>query len=153
MVGLIGIMPSGLSSLHESSKIAIQSRIVQELISDAQQSEWINRPNLPGQIPVPKLADLLGEEHSRIYDSQGTLLANRGAAGKTAAYATLMEEETGNPKILTYQKGYTHLKRVHIFVEYTPGGRTPRFKDPTRAAYVTKYTLLLANMGTSEFIP
>lgn len=53
MVGLIGIMPAGVESLHDAATTAIQSRIVQELVSDAQQSDWNNLPPPPTLRPPP----------------------------------------------------------------------------------------------------
>lgn len=157
MVGLIGIMPAGVESLHDASTTTIQSRIVQELISDAQQSDWSDNPAPVGTVPNPKLSSLLGISNKRIYDAQGTLIANTGTAGTTASYATMMELDTtnsGKPVILNYAKGYSHLKKVIIYVEYTPGGRQPMFaagmSDANRARYIKTYTILLANMGTSE---
>ncbi len=155
MVGLIGILPSGVASLHEASTVAIQSRIVQEMVSDAQQSNWDNRAPVAGQIPQPRLIDLLGTGNMRRYDAQGNLITGAGVAGQVTAYVSLMELDTSNqsrPQILNYTQGYSHLRRISIYVEYTPGGRPPMHKDPTRAKFVKRYTLLLANMGTSEAI-
>jgi uncharacterized protein (TIGR02598 family) len=153
MVGLIGILPSGVASLHEASTVAIQSRIVQEMISNAQQSEWDTKTPIANEIPKPKLSELLGTSNIRRYDAQGNLITGAGFPGQVAAYASLMELETAtgsHPVILTYTKGYSHLRKIYIYVEYTPGGRAPMPKDPNRAKFVKKYTLLLANMGTSE---
>lgn len=156
MVGLIGIMPAGVESLHDASTTSIQSRIVQELISDAQQSDWSSKPAPTGTVPQPKLTDLLGPSNTRRYDSQGTLITNLGA-GKTASYATLMVADESNnkkPIILNYSAGYSHLKKVTIYVEFTPGGRQPLFadglNDAKRARFIRTYSVLLANMGTNE---
>ena len=155
MVGLIGILPSGVASLHEASTVAIQSRIVQEMVSDAQQSNWDTVAPKAGEIPVPKLSELLGTGNMRRYDAQGNLLTGATGTDQVAAYVSLMELDTSNqsrPQILNYTAGYSHLRRISIYVEYTPGGRAPMHKDPSRSKFVKKYTLLLANMGTSESI-
>ncbi len=153
MVGLIGILPSGVASLHEASTVAIQSRIVQEMISDAQQSEWDTKTVVANGVPKPKLSELLGITNMRRYDAQGNLITGAGVPGQVSAYSSLMEMDNANsshPVILTYTRGYSHLRKIYIYVEYTPGGRTASPKDPNRAKFVKKYTLLLANMGTSE---
>ncbi len=157
MVGLIGIMPAGVESLHDAATTAIQSRIVQELVSDAQQSDWNNLPPPPNTPATPKLDDLMGKAKTRYYDSQGTLITPTSAGTRTASYATLMEyadnEEGHKAKVLNYTKGYTHLRRVKITIEFTPGGRSPVFtsNDPARVKYIKTYAVMIANMGTSEF--
>ena len=157
MVGLIGIMPAGVASLHDASTTAIQSRIVQELASDAQQSDWNNLPPPPNTPVTPKLDDLMGRAKTRYYDSQGTLITPASAGTRPASYATLMEysdnEEGHKAKVLNYTKGYTHLRRVKITIEFTPGGRPPVFtsNDTARLKNIKTYTIMIANMGTSEF--
>ena len=157
MVGLIGIMPAGVESLHDAATTAIQSRIVQELISDAQQSDWNNAAPPPNVAAQPKLDDLIGMANVRRYDAQGALITTANSVATTSSYATLMEyadtEQYHKAKVLNYTKGYTHLRRVAIYVEFTPGGRAPLFKNaPARAKYIRNYTIMLANMGTSEFL-
>ncbi len=157
MVGLIGIMPSGVASLHEASTVAIQSRIVQELVSDAQQSTWNDVAPSANTVPQPKLTEILGTSNMRKYDSQGNLLTGASGANQSVTYVALTELDTaststGGPVIMGYGAGYTHLRRVNIYVEYTPGGRTPSPKDITHSKFVKKYSLLLANMGTNEGI-
>ena len=155
MVGLIGILPTGVNSLHDASKVAIQSRIVQEMVSDAQQSNWdtASKAKDPNAIPQPMLSEMLGVKNMRRYDAQGNLISGVSVVGQVPAYAALMLLDTTNnnkPQIMGYATGYSHLRRVFIYVEYTPGGRAPNPTDPSRAKFVTKYSLLVANMGTSE---
>lgn len=154
MVGLIGIMPAGVESLHDASTTTIQARIVQDLISDAQMSDWDVRPVGNNGEDKSYLTDLAGMANSRKYDSEGNLIAGGKNAAAATSYATLLELPTGadlNPTVLSTT--YKHLKKVLITVEFTPGGRAPDFNaNGPRARFIKKYSFYIANMGTTQSI-
>lgn len=151
MIALVGVMQTGVTSLHNASSQAIQSRIAQELIGEAQNADW----RLPPPANTPGLQSLLGLANRRRYDRDGTLIPSSNTT-KQVSYVTLLEEDRtnssgGKPVVLDYAKGYSHLKKLALYVEYTPAGRAPKFaeglNDPKRAKYIRKFPFYVSNLG------
>jgi uncharacterized protein (TIGR02598 family) len=159
MLGLIGVMPVGLSAIQEAQHNSIKARIVQEVISDAQSANWNETITAATKDTLNLQKSLLGEQNIRYYTNQGARVIPQAARVSNEpppviTYAAYVEVAAGgdNPTLMTTQKAnaYKYLKMLNIYVEYTPGGRKPDFKNPLRAKNITKFPFCLVNMGTSS---
>lgn len=72
IVLLLGLLPSGLTSIRDASNVLAESRIHQQILGEIQASNWGVAPGGGG--PPPNLAVYEGER--RFFDDQGTPLSN-----------------------------------------------------------------------------
>jgi uncharacterized protein (TIGR02598 family) len=167
MLGLVGIMPVGLSAIQDAQNNSIRARIVQEIISDLQAADWASAAEVgqAGRRSTDFLLlqeNLLGDRNRRYYNAQGgRILPQQSSVGSepppVQIYAALAEVAPGtgdNPVLLSSDRNnaYKFLKIVNIYVEHTPNGRAPDFKNPQRSKFVQRFPFLLANMGNSASV-
>lgn len=155
MLALVGVMPVGVKSLHEASITAIESRIAQEIISEAQSADWRKSRGSKASAGDNVLWDLEGV---RYYDRMGRQQKDRNEnAAEPSIYCAkiAITADTGSASSATAAvkiqgREYYHLRRIKVLVEYTPGGLPPTFatNDPKRR--VKTFTGLVANMGKDD---
>jgi uncharacterized protein (TIGR02598 family) len=155
MLGLIGIMPAGMSQLLDAQRNTIENRIVQELISEAQSADWARAdpsdPNAKAKLNLNE--DVVGDRNVTFYDVHGNRISNdqRGRNGIISQYAAIVLT-TDNPKYLGAPQGYKHLKQCRVLVEFTPNGRNPDFQAQSRQKFVREFPFIVANMGDADAI-
>ncbi|MBP7948450.1 MAG: Verru_Chthon cassette protein B [Verrucomicrobiales bacterium] len=152
MIALVGVMPSGVASIQEASVTSIEARIMQEIISDAQSAEWLNK----GADPFITTIDELDDD-TRYYDRYGTLLDKSGGNSNLSqrpAYAAKLEIVDRRPIVQNREreelKQKSNIWKLKVSVEYTPGGKSPTFnkKDPKRR--ITEQSFYVTFMGRKK---
>lgn len=155
MLALVGVMPRGIESLHEASVTSIESRIAQEIISEAQSADWNRKRGSTAAQLNPILWEMQG---LRYYDRTGRQQKNRNEnVGEPSVYNAKIEilSDTGEAESATSAvkiqgRQFYHLRRIKVWMEYTPGGIAPTFStdDPKRRVKI--FTGLVANMGKDD---
>jgi uncharacterized protein (TIGR02598 family) len=151
MLALVGVMPVGVEAIHEASITSIESRIAQEIISDAQAADWFKKKTASTARSNILVWDLQG---TRYYDKYGRLQEKRVTEfpDPTVFYAKVeISADSGNersPTAYVLQQGrqYHHLRKIRVLLEYVPGGREPTFDLKNTKRRVKEFTGLIANV-------
>lgn len=156
MIALVGVMPSGVASIQESSVTSIEARIMQEIISDAQAAEWI-LPDDPVQAKKVTTVDQIVQD-VRYYDRFGKLLQKSGGGSNNlnekSLYAAKLEIVDKKPEVQNRTReelgNRSNIWKLKVLVEYTPSGRPPTWnkKDPKRR--ITEQSFYITFMGRKK---
>ena len=150
LIGLVALVPFGTSTMREAMNNTIESRIMQQLTSELQTTDWGIDENYRAE-----LTDKL-QEQIRYYDDQGTEMAVPGEHIYTARVllSTDGAELPGSEPHLPAYSGRTRrpskknpfLRRLTLEITNIPDVDVEFFEDPENRSRFRRVTTSVVSM-------
>lgn len=132
LLTLVGLIPMGLTTFHKAVNASISSQIVQQVVTDMQQTDF---SQLTQSIPI------------RYFDDQGNEL---GTANNPPPAGTIINYDVN--VVVTTPTGTSNLACLQIEIVTNPGQQTLNRdstgsvqQDPAHGIFVSRYSAFIAN--------
>lgn len=137
LVALMAMLPVGLTSLHESKRNTIDARVLQELVTTLQSSDW----STPGKNDDAIIQGYNGALY--YYDSYGTLLGSKLKAGAdTSPKGTDTNRVVYTAELLLHSNSSGQGGTAAVSNVSLPGDQTPN-------QYLRNFTILITDLPAS----
>ena len=144
---LVGLIPMGLTTFHKAVATSVSSQIVQQVVTDVQQSDFNLLVSSNSQVIQLPLS---------YFDDQGNKVS--GATSPGAVYQVNVVVNT--PVVLTGGSSSTPANLASLIIEIVsnPANQTLTYnpstksivQDPTHGIYVSRYSAFVANNSNNN---
>ena len=140
MVGLLGMTTMSVRSIRESSNLAIQGRIAQEVISNIQMADWADIE--------PKFKDKAFYFDNEGFAMSGSSSQGQGQEKKIASFEARVRVLDKPVQIGKTEFQKSSVRKVTVEVEFTPGGvKVMSTRARQQGNLVGYYTFYVANQN------